>query len=101
MGTLRGLGQPKSGGPPPPGGLAPPAHWPSVQAVGVLTAAPAEAILTGVAGPAAPAIALVVWPADAGDRCACLAAVGMLAAATTPILAQVHHWRWGGGCWTR
>lgn len=64
---------------------------PSVEAVGVLTAAATVAILTGVAGPAAPAITLVVWPAGAGDRCAHLAAVGVLAAAATPILAQVHH----------
>lgn len=97
VGTLQGLGQPKSAPPPPPCGLAPSAHRSSVQAVGVLTAAPAVAILTGVAGPAAPAVALVVWPAGAGNRCALLAAVGVLAAATTPILAQVHHWGGRGG----
>lgn len=95
VGTLQGLGQPKSAS--PPSGSAPPAHRPGVQAVGVLAAAPAVTIFTGVAGPAAPAVALVVWPAGAGDRCALLAAVGVLAAAATPILAQVHHWRRPGG----
>lgn len=66
----------------------------------MLTAAPSVAILTGVAGSAAPAITLIVWQAGAGDHCAYLAAVGMLTAATTPILAQVCHWGQGESGWT-
>lgn len=67
----------------------------------MLTAAPTVAIFTGVAGSAAPAITLVVWEAGAVDHCAYLAAVGMLTAATMPILAQVHHWGQGESGWTR
>lgn len=79
----------------------PPAHRSSAQAISVLAAAPAVAILTGVAGPAAPAITLVVGQAGAGDHCAYLAAVGMLAAPATPMLAQVYHWRQRESGWTR
>lgn len=63
----------------------------SVQAVRVFTAAPAVAICTGVTGPAAPAITLIVGQAGAGDNCANLAAVGMLTAAAMPILAEICH----------
>lgn len=61
----------------------------------MLAAAPTVAIFTGVAGSAAPAVTLIVWQAGAGDHCAYLAAVGMLTAATMPILAQVCHWGQG------
>ena len=71
---------------------SPPAHWASTQAVSMLTAAPSVAIFTGVAGPAAPAITLVVWQAGTGDHSAYLAAGGMLTAAAMPILTQVRHW---------
>lgn len=69
-----------------------PPYWASVQAVSVLAAAPTMAVRTGVAGPAAPAIALIVGQAGTRDHCAYLAAVGMFTAATMPILAQVCHW---------
>lgn len=57
----------------------------------MLAAAPAVAICAGVAGPAAPAITLIVRQAGTSDRCSYLAAVGMLTAATMPVLAQVCH----------
>lgn len=63
----------------------------SAQAVSMLAAAATVAVFAGVAGPAAPAITLIVWQAGAVDRCAYLAAVGMLTTTTTPILAQVGH----------
>lgn len=98
---FRDWGSRSSGGPRPAAWLCPPAHRSSAQAVSVLAAAPAVAILTGVAGPAAPAITLVVGQAGAGDHCAYLAAVGMLAAPATPMLAQVYHWRQRESGWTR
>lgn len=72
--------------------LAAPAYWASVQAVGVLAAAPTVAVNTGVAGPTIPTVTLIVRQAGTGDRCAYLAAVGMLTAATVPVLTQVCHW---------
>lgn len=86
-------------GPPPQPGS--PAHWASTQAVGMLTAAPSMAIFTGIAGPAAPAITLIVWQAGTGDHCPYLATVGMFTAAATPILAQVRHYRQGESGWTK
>lgn len=67
----------------------------------MLAAAATVAVFAGVAGPAAPAITLVVWQAGAVDRCAYLAAVGMFTTTTTPILAQVGHWKQGERGWTR
>lgn len=61
------------------------------QAVRVLAAAPAVAVCAGVTGPATPAVALVVGQARADDRRTYLAAVGMLAATSTPVLTQVRH----------
>lgn len=63
----------------------------SIQAVSMLATAPSVAVGTWVTGPAAPAVTLVVWQAGAVDYRAYLAAVGMLTAATVPILAQVCH----------
>lgn len=81
--------------PPAPG--RPPAHRSGAQAVRVLAAAPAVAVCAGVTGPATPAVALVVGQARADDRRTYLAAVGMLAATSTPVLTQVRHW--GQGKW--
>lgn len=101
VGAIQGLGPATLGAPTTQLPGVPPAHRPSDQTVSMLAAATMVAILTGVAGPAAPAVTLVVGQAGARDHCACLAAVSMLTAATVPILAQVHHWRQREGGWDR
>lgn len=70
----------------------PTAYRTSVEAVSVLTAASTVAIQAGVASSAAPAITLVVGQTGTVDRRPHLAAVGMLTAATVPLLAQICHW---------
>lgn len=57
----------------------------------MLAAAPAMPIRAGVSASAAPAITLVVRQAGAGDSRPVLAAGGMLAATTIPVLAQIRH----------
>lgn len=72
--------------------LPPPAYRTGVEAVGVLAATSTVAIQAGVSSSAAPTVTLISRQAGAGDHCPHLAAVGMLTAATMPLLAQVCHW---------
>lgn len=62
-----------------------------VKAVGMLTATSTVAIQAGVASSATPTVTLIGRQAGTGDHCPHLAAVGVLTAATMPLLAQVCH----------